>query len=102
MTLRNTILPAPGQPAKDTISKPMTKRSSLYALPKKEENSSHLPSPQCHPNSFPKPCPSATNLAERKAATRRQNNLAKPTITLPPPSAPDIHLVVILGRLLLL
>lgn len=37
MTLRNTILPAPGQPAKDTISKPMTKRSSLYALPKKKK-----------------------------------------------------------------
>lgn len=37
MTLRNTILPAPGQPAKDTISKPMTERSSLYALPKKKK-----------------------------------------------------------------
>lgn len=101
MTLRNTILPAPGQPAKDAISKPMTKRSSLYAFPEKH-NSSRLPSPQCHPNSFPKPCSSAANLAERKAATRRQNKLAKPTITLPPPSAPDIHLVAILGRLLLL
>lgn len=98
MTFRNTILPAPGQPAKDAISKPMNKRSSLYAFPKKKIPS-YPASPRCHPDFFPKPCPSATNLAERKAATRRQNNLAEPT-TLPPPS-PDIHFVFFLRRLLL-
>lgn len=37
MTFRNTILPAPGQPAKDAISKPMNKRSSLYVFPKEEK-----------------------------------------------------------------
>lgn len=77
---------------------------ALFLVRLSKKNLSHLLSPTVssqflNAQEIPKSSPSATNLAERKAATRRQHNLADPTAPAHP-AAPNVHFVI-LRRLLL-